>query len=365
MGNDLMKQSPNALSAIGCGAALFLAVSTARAAPVGTLLAQVSDDSTWIIVLVGIGVAAAIGIAAVIMKGGGPGGKKTRVSVSEHQVDGYRLLNLMMTGQTSQVWEATEVTSGRHFAIKMLLPEHARSHAHYLFHEYEVGRQVTHPKVIKMLALRRDSQHPYVIMEFFPSTNLKLRLLHKDAFIREHFRDIVEQTAAGLAYMHQKGWVHRDVKPDNILAASSGEVRIIDFALAQRLGKRRRGLLGRMKRQGRAQGTRTYMSPEQIRAEVLDARADIYSLGVTLFELLAWRPPFRAASANDLLTKQLYEKPVSPATFSPDVTDEMADLVLRMLAKDPEERPRDMQDFTLQFRKVRIIFKPAKAPKAE
>jgi serine/threonine protein kinase len=357
---------------IAAGAVAILAASVARAATRYSVLAQYyrqrESDNTWTWILVGAAGLGAICIAFYMKRGQVSlgGRKKGRVAVGDQQIDTYRLLNLMMTGQTSQVWETTELSSGRHFAIKMLLPEHASSpmQRHYLFHEYQVGKQVSHPKVIKMLDLRRDPEHPYVIMEFFPSTNLKLRLMHKDPFVRENFKEIIEQTASALAYMHSKGWVHRDVKPDNILVASSGEVRLIDFALAQRIRKRKRNLFGRMKKSGRAQGTRSYMSPEQIRAEALDPRADVYSLGITIYELLTYRPPFRAASANDLLVKQLFEKPASPLQYNSDVAPEMADLVMKMLEKKPEDRPPDMEAFLMQFRKI-PIFKTAAVKKGE
>jgi serine/threonine protein kinase len=353
------------------GMFVLCAVPTVEAASPYSILGQYyrqrESDNTWMWIVVGLAGLGAAGIAFYMKRGQvSLGRKKGRVVVGDQQIDTYRLLNLMMTGQTSQVWESTELSSGRHFAIKMLLPEHARSpmQRHYLFHEYHVGKQVTHPKIIKMLDLRRDPEHPYVIMEFFPSTNLKLRLMHKDPFVRENLKEIIEQTANALAYMHSKGWVHRDVKPDNILVASSGEVRLIDFALAQRVRKRKKNLFGRMKKSGRAQGTRSYMSPEQIRAEALDARADVYSLGITIYELLTYRPPFRAASAQDLLVKQLFEKPASPLQYNADVASEMADLVMKMLEKKPEDRPPDMEAFLMQFRKV-PIFKPAALKKAQ
>jgi serine/threonine-protein kinase len=283
-----------------------------------------------------------------------PGG----VTVTDDQVDNYRLLTLMATGQTSQVWEVSEISSGRHFALKMLLPEHVHSaqQRHFLFHEAEVGRQIIHPKIIRMLTVVKDKDHPYVIMEFFPSTNLKLRVMHKEPYVRENFKTLVEQAAMALAYMHEKGWVHRDVKPDNILANSSAEVRLIDFALGQRLSRSRGGLFGR-RGGGKAQGTRSYMSPEQIRGVGLDARADLYSFGATMYELLTGRPPFRASNPTDLLSKHLQDKPDSPQIHNPDIGDELAKLILQMLAKKREERPKDFHEFLAKFRSLRLLFK--------
>lgn len=366
---------PRALAA--AAVALFLlfagpAVASPDVARPGSHSSSSKKDesglSTYLIIGGGAAVLLILGGLAVVVMRGEPGEKKkkSRVKATEHQVDNYRLVNLMCTGQTSQVWEAAEQASGRHFALKNLLEEHAKvaEQRRYLFHEYDVGKQIVHPKVIKMLDLVRDPVHPYLIMEFFPSTNLKQRLMRKDPFVREHFKEIVEQAATGLAYMHSRGWVHRDVKPDNILVAASGEVRIIDFAIAQRLAKKRKGLFGRKKKVGKAQGTRSYMSPEQIRAEALDGRADIYSFGVTIYEMLTFRPPFRAASGEELLKKQLFEKPESPAVHNPEVSKEMADLVMSMLAKDPEGRPRDFSDFLIRFRGIKP-FKAAAKKKAE
>lgn len=290
-------------------------------------------------------------------KGGG-------VKITEDQIDNYRLLKLMNTGQTSQVYETSEVSSGRHFALKMLLPEHVKSseQRYFLFHEAEVGQQIVHPNIIKMLSIKKDPYHPYLVMEFFPSKNLKLRIMHKEEeFIKQNFRSIIEQAATALAYMHEKKWVHRDVKPDNIIVNSSAEVRVIDFAIAKRVAKKP-GLFGGRKKD-KAQGTRSYMSPEQIRGEWLDARADIYSFGATMYEMLTGRTPFKANNPQDLLVKQLKEKPESPQLYNPDIADELAKLILSMLAKDREGRPRDFHEFMVKFRAVRFLFKSAVARK--
>lgn len=277
-------------------------------------------------------------------------------------VGGYRLQNLMMTGQTSQVWEAVELSSHRHFAIKLLLPEklHDTEHRDLLFHEAEVGMKLAHPNVIRIIKVVRDKHNPHFIMEFFPAGNLKLRVMHKKwDFIKEKAHDIFKQAATGLAYMNASGWVHRDVKPDNIMVNSAGEVRLIDFALAQPIAK---GMFRR--RKGRAAGTRSYMSPEQIRGEGLDARADVYSFGATMYEVVTGRPPFRAATPTELLHKQIIEKPASPQMYNPDVTDECADLILRMLAKKKEDRPKDFHEVLMKLRGIRI-FKPEKGPVAQ
>lgn len=274
----------------------------------------------------------------------------------------YRLLNLMMTGQTSQVWEATEVASGRHFAIKILLPEYAsrREHREFLFHEAEVGIELAHPNIIKVVTVVKDTR-PHFVMDFFPGGSLKMRIMHKEQdFIKEKAHDILKQAATALAFMNAKGWVHRDIKPDNVLVNSAGEVRIIDFAISHKI---RSGLGRWLRRKGPVQGTRSYMSPEQIRNEQVDGRADIYSFGAMCFELVTGRPPFRGASNQDLLNKHLSEKPVSPATFNPEVTEEFGDLVLKMLAKKKEQRPANFHEVLIALRNIRI-FKSEAAKKS-
>jgi serine/threonine protein kinase len=141
---------------------------------------------------------------------------------------------------------------------------------------------------------------------------------------------------------------------------SAGEVRMIDFALAERVSK---GGMFR-KRRGRAAGTRSYMSPEQIRGEGLDARADIYSFGASCYEIVTGRPPFRAATPTDLLHKQIVEKPVSPKNYNQDVTDEFADLVLRCLAKKKKERPQDFHEVLMALRNMKV-FKSEALQKSE
>jgi serine/threonine protein kinase len=277
--------------------------------------------------------------------------------VAEEIIGGYRLQNLMMTGQTSQVWEVVEVTSHRHFAMKLLLPEHVvkPEHRRFLLHEARVGKKLAHPNVIKIVAVSQDPKNPYFVMEFFPAGSLKVRLMRKQfEFINTHLPSILKKAATGLAYMNASGWVHRDVKPDNILVNSAGEVRIIDFALAQRIEKP--SFFGNLlRRRGKVQGTRSYMSPEQIRGEVLDGRSDIFSFGASVYELLTGRPPFTGNNSHELLSKHLAEKPVPPNVLNPEVTDEFSKLVVQMLAKKREQRPRDFHEVLMRLKDTRIF----------
>ena len=273
------------------------------------------------------------------------------------EIGGYRLQNLIMTGQTSQVWEVVESSSHRHFAMKILLPEHAGAGEakSALVHEAKVGQKLAHQNIIRIVNVNTDSKTPYFVMEFFPAGSLKMRLMRKQMdFIREHAESIFKQAATAFAFMNAIGWVHRDVKPGNLLVNSAGELKVIDFALAQKIEKP--SFFSRFfKRHGKVSGTRSYMSPEQIRGEPLDGRADVYSFGVTCFELVTGRPPFSGASSQDLLAKHITEKPMSPRVINPDVTQEFADLVLHMLAKKPLDRPRDFHEVLMKLKTIKVF----------
>jgi eukaryotic-like serine/threonine-protein kinase len=270
-------------------------------------------------------------------------------------IGGYKLRSLLQTGQVSQVFEVVEPHSNRHFAMKVLLPEAAEKSEvrNNLFHEAEVGTRLRHENVIHILKVSRDKHSPHFIMEYFPSGSMRNRLMGKDvAFIKEHARTIFKQAATGLAYMHASGWVHCDVKPDNMLVNAAGQLKWIDFAISKKIPK---GLSKLFYRQKKAQGTPSYMSPEQIRKQPVDGRADIYGLGATYFELMTGRPPFRGNTIPDLLNKQLTEKAVTPQAFNKDVTDEFAALVLKMLAKKREDRPATAHDVLIAMRKMKVF----------
>jgi serine/threonine protein kinase len=270
-------------------------------------------------------------------------------------IGGYKLRSLLQTGQVSQVFEVVEPLSNRHFAMKVLLPEAAEKKdvRTNLFHEAEVGIKLRHENVIHILKISRDVHSPHFIMEYFPSGSMRTRLMGKDfTFIKEHAMKIFKAATTGLAYMHASGWVHCDVKPDNMLVNASGQLKWIDFAISRRMPK---GLGKLFYRQAKAQGTPSYMAPEQIRKQALDARADVYGLGCTFYELMTGRPPFRGNTIPDLLNKQLVEKAVTPQAHNKDITDDFAALTLKMLAKKKEERPDNCHEVLIAMRKMKVF----------
>jgi serine/threonine protein kinase len=271
-------------------------------------------------------------------------------------IGNYRLVKCLQTGQNSQVWEVVETSSHRHFALKLMLQEKNSDPdaKKMLYHEAKVGLEMRHPNVIRIVYVSEDKNNHYFVMEYFPAGSLKSRLLGKQYdFIKERAHSIFKQAATGLAYITASNWVHRDIKPDNLLVNSAGDLRIIDFALAQRIVAPT--FFSKLfHRKGNVQGTRSYMSPEQIRGQMLDGRADIYSYGATLYELVTYRPPFRGATQQELLQKHIIEKPVTPSVHVPDLTNEFCDLVIRCLAKKPEQRPQTFHEVLKALNQIRV-----------
>ena len=266
-----------------------------------------------------------------------------------------------MTGRTSQVWEAVDYSAQKRFALKFLLWEHHddSEHVGYLKHEFAVGRQLAHPRIIEIYKYGTFEGGPYIAMEFFPAPNLKVYITRDVELLACLVPPIIDQAADALAYFNRQGWIHRDIKPDNFLLSQEGNVKLIDFALAYK----KAGLLGRIfGGKPKIQGTRSYMSPEQIRRQPLDARADVYSFGCMLHELIVGKRPFAGVSSNDLLNKHLRSQPPALVTINRNVTDEFSQLVLRMLAKKREARPESIDQFLREFRSIEVFKQRPKPP---
>lgn len=256
----------------------------------------------------------------------------------------------------------------RKVALKVLLPSFRkdRAHAYYLKHEYEVGKSLKHPNVMEILDYGNDQGVQYVAMEFFPWPNMKdfiMQVLkdigYGERLVRVMMPKIIQGAAEGLAYFNAQGWVHRDIKPDNFLvdegflSGAKGEVRLIDFALAVRsaggFARALSKIFNRSKTTSVVQGTRSYMSPEQIRGQPLDERSDVYSFACTIYHVLTGFPPFTGYSSNELLNKHLSEAPPSIQSANRHVTPEFNELLQRSLAKFPKRRPQTMKDFAREI----------------
>jgi eukaryotic-like serine/threonine-protein kinase len=267
----------------------------------------------------------------------------------------YRLLNVVHTGHASLIWQAYDDAKQCIVGVKTLLEKDTRDREqlHYLRWEYTVGQKLHHPNIIEIYPSPWDPSQPHFAMEWFASPNMKQRFLLSAEKMAPLLPKVIEQSCQALCYLHGMGWVHRDIKPDNFLVTDDGDVKLIDFALARRC---RRGLTQWLTPKSRViQGTKSYISPEQIRGQALDGRADLYSFACSIHEVLAGKPPFTGTSANDLLNKHLRSTPPSLEAINQNITSEFSQLIRRTLSKKRNLRPESVDDFLREFRMMRIF----------
>jgi serine/threonine-protein kinase len=273
---------------------------------------------------------------------------------------------MIRSGQTCAVYESRAAHEHERVAIKALLKRHKdnKTQIAHLKHEAEVGKSLKHPNVITIFEFVDKYALPFIVMQLFNARNLKQELRERREHLQYHVRDVILRCALGLQHLHEKGWVHCDVKPDNFLVDDDANVKLIDFSIAKET-KKKAGFLSRLTSRSKSiQGTRSYMSPEQIRGENLDQRSDIYSFGCVCFELLTGRAPFTGTSPDEVLNKHLRSIPPSLQAYNQRVGNDFAALVTRCLSKDPADRPQTMQEFIDAFQAIQI-FRAGMKPKIE
>jgi serine/threonine protein kinase len=227
-----------------------------------------------------------------------------------------------------------------------------------LRHEYAVAHKLDHPRLIKAIEIGKSRRETYLVMEVFAVPNMKVRIQQGVDRIAPMTARILDQASDGLLYLHSKGWIHRDVKPDNFLISNEGEVKMIDFALAQ---KKKTGLAKLFGGRSKPQGTPSYMSPEQIRGRALDEKADVYSFGCTVYELLSGKKPFTGMTPQELLSKHLGGVPPALEAANRNVTGDFGALIRKMLAKEPNQRP-DMEQFRRELSSIEMFKAPPRPP---
>ncbi len=269
--------------------------------------------------------------------------------------DQYQLAMCIASGSSSQVWEVVEMSSGRHLAMKLLktdVPEFKENKAQ-MKRESEIHKLLDHPMIVKFERYSSNRDYTYILMEYFRASNLKLQIKADTNGVHLKVRQLFEGVCAALSHVHQKGFIHRDIKPDNVLMNKVGEIRLCDFSLSskQKLGMGKL-LAGKLKS---IQGTRTYIAPETIRRSQPTFQTDLYSLGVLFFEVLACKTPFQAPTPEELLQKHLRAEAPNPSEFNPNVSPEMDRIIAKLLKKKPADRPASADEVLAEIKRIRIF----------
>jgi serine/threonine protein kinase len=252
----------------------------------------------------------------------------------------YHILRPIGAGGMGQVYLAEHRVMERQVALKVIrraLTDEPAAVARFQ-QEVKAAARLTHPNIVTAFDAEHVEDLHFLVMEYVDGTDLSRLVGERGPLSPEEACDYIRQAASGLHHAHERGMVHRDIKPHNLMLTKDGVIKVLDFGLARlALGaKSGSSLTG----PGAVMGTPDFMAPEQaMNSKTVDRRADLYSLGCTLYFLLSGRPPFEGESAMEKLFAHI-EKPAKPLTeLRGDLTPGLNDLVERMMAKSPERRP--------------------------
>jgi len=247
----------------------------------------------------------------------------------------YELNHLIARGGMAEVYRAHDRLLDRPVALKVLFPELSidRSFVERFRREAQAAANLSHHNIVPVFDWGEDTGTYFIVMEFIDGRPLSSILKSAGPLTAERTADIGSHVAAALGYAHKHGVVHRDVKPGNVLITDDGHVKVTDFGIARAMNTEES-----LTQTGAVMGTATYFSPEQAEGLGVDARSDIYSLGVVLFEMVTGRPPFLGDSPVAVASKHVRDHPPAPRELNPQIPPTFEAIILKSMAKDPAHR---------------------------
>lgn len=266
------------------------------------------------------------------------------------EIPGYEMIERIGAGGMGTVYKARQVSMDRVVAMKVLHRELCEDSdfIQRFVQEARAAGRLSHPNIVHVFDVNKSNNIYFFSMEYVDGGNVK-RLLKKDGKIEPgRAVKIVLQAAQALAYAHSQGIIHRDVKPDNLMLTREGEAKLADLGIARTFEEQ-----DESGKATRVYGTPHYMAPEQALGKPVDARADVYSLGATLYHMLTGRTPFSGASATEVLKAHIQEE-LPPITESaPEVSEALCHVCERMMSKKPEKRYQRMEEVIVDLEKVK------------
>ena len=258
------------------------------------------------------------------------------------QLDHYQINDVVATSGMATVFRARDLDTGRLVAIKVPHPEIESDPALYdrFLREEEIGQKIDHPGVMKVLA-NPDRSQVYMVMEWIDGRLLRQILNEEKKLPVERAVKLTVRICDALEHIHANGVVHRDLKPENIMVDNQDNIRLIDFGIAGNAGSRRLTFANF----SRNMGTPDYISPEQVRGKRGDARSDVYSLGVMLYEMLTGKVPFSGPNAFAVMNDRLVNQIVPPRNLDPSITPQLQEILYRALEREPKNRYHSAREF--------------------
>ena len=263
------------------------------------------------------------------------------------RVGDYEVIAQLGAGGMGRVYKVRNVISNREEAMKILLPDFAADPdlAARFMAEIRTLAGLDHPGIAQLRTAFQHNNQFVMVMEYVEGTTLE-RLASEVRIPLRHVLDYSMQVLAALSYAHAKGVTHRDIKPANIMITMHGLVKLMDFGIAKSSGDMQ------LTRPGSTMGSVYYMSPEQVQGNTVDGRSDLYSFGVTLYELLTGRKPFQADTTYSVLNQQLTQPPTPPIEVNPAISPELNAIILRAMQKKPEDRFQTAEEFRSALRGI-------------
>jgi len=258
----------------------------------------------------------------------------------------FEILAVLGSGGMGVVYKARDRELDDLVALKMLRKELLGDPGNLdrLKAEIKLARKITHPNVLRTHDFGEIGGMPYISMEYVRGVTLRYLLDQTHRLPFSAGLRLAKQLCAGLGAAHAQGVMHRDIKPENLILEPTGNAKLMDFGIARPIKRPMTGIEAGQTQAGFIVGTPLYLSPEQLEGQEVDARADIYSTGVVLFEIFTGELPFNAPSAVEIMLKHLEEPPPPPRLVWPEVPPKLEAAILRCLEKDPEARYRTVED---------------------
>ena len=262
---------------------------------------------------------------------------------STQRIPGYKIMRKLGSGAMATVFLARQISLDRLVAIKVL-PRRYSDNADFIARFQKEGRaaaKLNDPNIVAAYDVGNSGDHHYFVMEYVDGDTVYDRITANKRFEESQAISVANQVASALRHAHDRGFIHRDIKPKNVMITKDGLVKLADLGLARALSDKEAAEA----EAGRAFGTPFYISPEQIRGKVdIGPQADIYGLGATLYHMVTGSVPFKGKSPSEVMHRHLKEPLVAPDHLNPGLSSELAQVIEMMMAKDPADRYRNAEE---------------------